>query len=218
MSRPNYNFPSSNLVLLDAGHGGLDAQGKYTTDPRNGKWFDHKDKSLNFHGIAGNSVFYEGVSNRFFARALSQQLMQLGVPVLPVYHDHLDTSLSNRAALANAYHKLHQRAILVSLHSNATQGAHGWEIHTTRGTTQADPLAKSIENHSAGVLQKYTLRNRGQKENNFTILATTNMPSVLIESLFFDNLREAKLLDMPAFVTELSAAYANGILAFLQDR
>lgn len=217
MNRPNYNFPSPNLVLLDAGHGGLDEQGKYTTDPRNGKWFDHKDKGLNLHGIAGNSIFYEGVSNRFFARVLTRELFEMHIAVLPVYHNHLDTSLGNRAALANAYHRLHQRAVLVSLHSNATQGAHGWEIHTTRGTTQADPLAKSIENHSIGVLQKHGVRNRGQKENNWAILATTNMPSVLIESLFFDNLREAKLLDTPAFVEELAAAYAIGIAAYFSS-
>lgn len=214
MNRPNYNFPSPNLVLIDAGHGGLDAQGKYTTPPANGKWFDHKDKALNFHGIVGNSVFYEGVSNRLFARALTRKLFEMHIAVLPVYQDHLDTSLGNRAALANAYHKLHQRAILVSLHSNATEGAQGWEIHTTRGTTQADLLAKSIENHSVGVLQKNGIRNRGQKENNFTVLATTNMPSTLIETLFFDNPREAKILDNPAFVEEITAAYAMGIAAY----
>lgn len=218
MSRPIYNFPSPNLVLIDAGHGGLDAQGKYTTDPRNGKFFDHKDKGLSFHGIAQNSVFYEGVSNRFFARALARKLHEMNTPCLPIYHDHLDTSLANRAALANAYHRLQQRTVLVSLHSNATQGANGWEIYTTTGTTQADALAVSVANHSTGVLQKYRLRNRGIKEKNFAILAQTNMPSVLIESLFFDNLNEAKLLDNQAFVAELVAAYATGIVAYFQGQ
>lgn len=216
MNRPNYNYPSPNLVLIDAGHGGLDAQGRYTTPPANGKWFDHKDKGLNLHGIAGNSVFYEGVSNRLFARALSRKLFEMHIANLPVYHDHLDTSLANRAALANAYHRIHQRSVLVSLHSNATLGAQGWEIYTTHGTTQADPLAKAIELHCLGVLQKHGIRNRGQKEKNYTILATTNMPSVLIESLFFDNLREAQLLNSPAFIEELAAAYAMGIAAYFQ--
>lgn len=225
MNRPNYNFPSQNLVLLDAGHGGLDAQLNYTTAPRNGKRFDHKDKSLNFHGITGNSVFYEGVSNRFFARVLSQKLMQLGVPVLPVYHDHLDTSLDNRTTLANAYHRAHQRVILVSLHSNAASAgslAEGWEIYTSVGTTQSDALATNIAKFTHGTLKKYGCKVRGSRgglrEKDFHMVVKSAMPAVLIETLFFDNLREAKLLDSLGFVNDMCEAYANGILAFLQER
>jgi N-acetylmuramoyl-L-alanine amidase len=225
MSRPNYNFPSPNLVLLDAGHGGLDAQLNYTTPPVMGKRFDHKDKSLNFHGIAGNSVFYEGVSNRFFARALSQKLMQLGVPVLPVYHDHLDTTLDNRTTLANVYDRAHQKTVLVSLHSNAASAgslAEGWEIYTSVGTTQSDALAANIAKFTHGTLKKYGRKVRGGRgglrEKNFHMLVKSAMPAVLIETLFFDNLQEAKLLDNPTFVEDMAAAYANGILAFLQER
>lgn len=225
MSRPNYNFPSPNLILLDAGHGGLDAQLNYTTPPVNGKRFDHKDKALNFHGIAGNSVFYEGVSNRFFARALSQKLMQLGVPVLPVYHDHIDTSLDNRTSLANAYHKLHQRAVLVSLHSNAAAAgslAEGWEIYTSVGTTQSDAMATSIAKFTHGALKKYGCKIRGERgglrEKDFHMVSKSTMPAVLIETLFFDNLHEAQLLDKPQFVADMAGAYANGIIAFLQER
>lgn len=219
MHPQNYGFRT--IVLLDAGHGGIDAHGNYTTPAVNGKRFDHKDPTLNFHGIAGNSVFYEGVSNRRFARVLARYLMQMGIAVVPVYNDVIDTSLSDRTNRANAIHRAYGNSIFVSLHSNAG-GGRGWEVYTTNGITQSDGLAAAISKETANICASrgYPMRGNansvvGHKEADFAVLRNTVMPAVLLETLFFDNLQEAKDLDNTAIIEGFCAAYARGIAAFI---
>lgn len=221
-SIPQLNFGTRTLVLLDAGHGGLDADMRYTTPPTTGKRFDHKDKSLNFHGIPGNSEFLEGVSNRRFARVLSRYLMAMGIPVLPVYHDVLDSGRRARADAANVLHRANGgNSIFISLHSNAGQGR-GWEIFTTEGITRSDQLAQCIAESTAPMLQNagYPMRGntrgiRGHKEEDWDVLRLTAMPAVLIETLFFDTLDEAIALDQLPTIEAFCTAYANGIARFI---
>ncbi len=218
------NYGTRTLVLIDAGHGGLNAALQYTTPPVNGKRFDHEDRSLNFHGIDGNSVFYEGVSNRRFARVLGRTLMGMGVPVLPVYDDVLDTTLRARSDRANALHRAYGgNTIFVSLHSNAGKGS-GWEIFTTKGITRADKLAECIAESSRPMLQNngYPMRGKahgiaGKKEEDWAVLAGTIMPAVLIETLFFDNQKEAKELNNLLVIEEFCRAYAQGIWQYISN-
>ena len=221
MQRPYATrFGTRSLVLIDAGHGGLDATGTYTTPPKNGKRFDHKDRTLNFHGIEGNSVFYEGVSNRIFARMLATELAILRIPYLPIYDDVADTSLTARTTLANAIHAAYnQNTVLISLHSNASSNgtARGWSAHTSEGVTRSDNFAAHIENATKPLMQAQGFQNRGCRNDAFHMVTRSAMPAVLIETLFFDNLQDAMALNNLTTIKAFCEAYARGVWAYLSQ-
>ena len=202
------------MVVIDAGHGGLDAKGRYTTPAINGKFFDHKDKSLNFHGIEGNPVFYEGVFNRIMARKLAYNLAALGIQSVNCYDDVIDTPLSRRTALCNNLHRLYLNTIVVSLHANAGRG-NGAEIFTSVGMTSSDKLAKSVELELLAALSLHGRRNRGIKEANFAMVRDTAAPAILIEYDFFDTLGGAILLNTVSHQNSLSIGTARGIYKYL---
>lgn len=213
------------LVFLDAGHGGLDANGNYTTPPSMGKRFDHRDRSLNFHGIVGNSVFYEGVSNRLFANELAPMLNRMGIDTMLVADAVKDTPLSTRIATANAEHRRRGgNTAFISLHSNASSRsaavkARGWLAFTSVGVTRADTLALNIASETLPILHELGLPARASRllrEKNFAVLARTAMPAVLIETLFFDEINDAKILNSIELVQCFCHAYAKGIAKFFQ--
>jgi N-acetylmuramoyl-L-alanine amidase len=180
-----------NTVFLDAGHGGI-KDGKYTTAPS--KMFTHT-KPFNSNG---NVVFYEGVKNRIYMNRLAEKLIQSKVNVVKVYDQEEDTSLQSRVLIADTYNKWVSKGIYVSEHSNATSSgkARGFTAFTSRGNTLSDALSQSL-------LEEYSKRFTGTRiltektdgdwdyEADFYVIKNTDMPSVLIENLFFDNYQDA---------------------------
>ncbi len=192
-------------VFLDAGHGGLDAEGNYTTAP--GKMYRHRQG-----GFHDDGWFYEGVWNRRLSRKVAEKLQNLGVPVVWLSHDYLDLSLQYRVDKANWYHRNFREGILISNHANASLShrGRGFEVYTTQGETGADPLAELHWNNVNDLLgDRINMRSDESdgdhdKEVNFFILKKTVMPAMLVEHLFFDNYEDAQLL-MDEEVVELFA-------------
>jgi len=214
-------YPISTVVVLDAGHGGLDKDGKYTTDPKNGKYFDHRDKSLSFHGIPDNSTFYEGVFNRIMANKMQYYLAMLGITSVKCYNAVEDTPLEWRVGMANALHtQFRGDTIFVSLHANAGRGT-GWEIYTTVGQTASDSLASEIGSSvGVGSMVMRTDYSDGDldREAGFYVLRNTQAPAVLIEHDFFDNLPRALLLDNAKHQNNMAALQSVGIFNYLSKR
>ena len=224
----NHFMPQKNvIIIIDAGHGSL-LNGKYTTDPKTGKWYDHKDKSLNFHGIKGNSIYYEGVGNRILANTLGAFLTARGYTVLYSYDEVKDTSLADRGKFCdqiNAAAKLvGKKVIIIPVHSNATIGGKGLEVITSVGKTVSDTLAERIYTALTPFAKEYgivlrTDRSDGDsdKERNLAMTADVVAPSAFLELCFFDNLQEAKLLDLPQFQSAMMYAVALGIMTFIKN-
>ena len=111
----------------------------------------------------------------------------------------------------------------IRAHANAANTkARGFSIWTTKGQTASDALASSIFQAVDSALGK-TIQMRQDRtdgdhdyEENFFVLRNTRMPSVLIETLFFDNLRDAELLNNPQFQRQMADAIAQGILNHLR--
>jgi len=203
-------------VYLDAGHGGLDPSGAYTTAP----------SKMHFHpqGVFHNGgYFYEGVFNRSITKRVSKKLNNLGITNIIVSHDYIDISLQYRVDTANWYHRNYKEGIYISNHANASLNhlARGFEVYTTPGVTKSDSFAELLYNQVETLLSnKIRLRPNlmdgdKDKEARFFVLRKTAMPAILIEHLFFDNFDDAKLL-MDEEVQEMFAeAQVRAIIEFV---
>lgn len=207
------------ILFLDAGHGGLSPQGTYTTFPD--KCFRH-DKG-NFHN---GLWFYEGVSNRNIAEMLYLKLTPAlkNVKVLKTYHPYKDTPLKTRTLFANTeYQKRKERALFLSLHSDASIGhnASGFTVYTSPGQTQSDPIGTIIFDNvkeEFGKEIKYrtdTSDKDHDKEERFHVLHKTVMPSVLLEWLFFDHYKDAQKIIDPVYMNRYCNALFNSIKEIL---
>ena len=186
------------VIFLDAGHGGIDPRrDMYTTAPD--KMFKHEIGE--FHQGA---TFLEGVKNREYCSLLHKSLTEEGITVIPVYHQWRDTPLGHRAELANKYNEDIASGIYVSEHSNAAnKTAKGFSVWTSIGQTKSDEYADIlVDEYKETFGDDNSIRIREQDYNdgdsdyeaNFYVLRRTDMPSILIENLFFDNLEDAKKL------------------------
>lgn len=204
------------ILFLDAGHGGLSPQCSYTTFPD--KCFRH------IKGDFHNGLwFYEGVSNRNIAEMLYIKLTALkSLKVLKTYHPYKDTPLKTRTLFANTeYQKRKERALFLSLHSDASKGhnASGFTVYTSPGQTSSDPIGTIIFDNvkeEFGKEIKYrtdTIDGDHDKEEKFHVLQKTNMSAVLLEWLFFDYYPDAiKIID-PGYMNR----YCNAILKSIKE-
>lgn len=171
--------------LLDAGHGGVDKNGNYTTAPA--KMFKHPDFTI-----------YEGDINRKIAKLVYLGLEQRGIDFGLVYDDVKDTSLAARVEIADKAFAKDKRCIYISIHSNAGGGS-GFEIFTSPGQTKSDKIANIFCEIYKKRFPEYPFRSDksdsdDDKEESFFVLRKTDCPAILVENLFFDNEREAKYL------------------------
>ena len=213
--------PIDTVVIIDAGHGGFDKAGRYTTPPTTGKFFNHKNKDLGFHGIAQNSIFYEGIFNRIVARKLAYCLAQLGIRTLKCYDNRADLSLTSRTNVCNTYHRQFDNdTLVVSLHANAG-GGKGSEIFTSLGETKSDVLADLVANSIAPILSRFDRPFRrgsatsADKDRKLAMVTNTAAPAFLFEFDFFDTLDGAALLNTAAYQTAMCEAVARGIYQYI---
>ena len=115
-------------VFLDAGHGGLDSEGKYVTAPS--KQFKHSRGTFHKDGW-----FYEGVFNRILTNRVAQKLDQLGISNIIVSHEYLDISLQYRVDMANWYHRNFKKGIYLEVFifgSSKTTNYSNSQLHTSK--------------------------------------------------------------------------------------
>src|SRR6478735_5117424 len=174
--------------ILDAGHGGVDGNGKYTTDPKIGKQWTFED----------GFKIYEGVTNRLIADELYHRLIDLDIDFRLVYDPVFDLSLTRRVQSANAIQAKVKNGFYLSIHSNAG-GGKGFEVFTSPGQTSSDLAATALIQALRAAFPEYPIRKDladgdEDKEAKFYVLVNTFMPAILVENLFFDNRSEAEFL------------------------
>jgi N-acetylmuramoyl-L-alanine amidase len=172
--------------LLDAGHGGIDKQGNYTTAPA--KMFSWGD------GL----VIYEGVINRIITHLVAKALHDKEIDCGLVFDDVLDTPLAERVRIADNVFAKDSRAVYLSIHSNAGGGS-GYEIFTSPGQNKSDKLAHIFCTTYIKHFPNFQFRSDKSdgdfdKEADFYVLRKTDCPALLVENLFFDNRKEALYL------------------------
>lgn len=196
--------------LLDAGHGGIDKDGKYVTAPS--KMFVFPD----------GYTIYEGVVNRGIQKQLSKKLLEAGIDYKTTNHYVVDTPLRERVAIANSTHKYYNNCILISIHSNAG-GGHGNEIYTSKGQTKSDSLVAYFADHIIEAFPDMVFRQDFtdgdiDKEAEYYILKNTTCPAVLLENGFMDNRKEAELLNSAEGQLKYATAIFNAIINIEKDK
>lgn len=197
-------------IILDFGHGGIDENGNYTTAPSKMYKFENGE------------IAYEGVLNRQIGGYLYTYLKDntnLNILCTVKEDDPTDISLQQRVRFINQYTAY--ETLFVSIHCNAGKGS-GFEIFTTKGTTNSDKLAECIADEIEILYKELNLKLRydfsdgdKDKEENFFVLRNTYCPAVLIECLFFDNYEDYKFLKDPNFQTKCAFHIYKGILKYI---
>ena len=185
-----YNSKQSNLmtfkkeryvVFVDAGHGGCDSSGRYTTS---GKQAFHPGLELHQGG-----KYYEGYENRIVAEMFIEECTNAGIQTVRTYHPYKDTSLKDRCDIVRDWLDRGYYGYLHSFHSNAISSTNspakmlatrGFSVYTTTGQNQSDQIA---EQHMQNVQLKVgDWKYRYQKtdgdsdyEANFYILRNTDL-------------------------------------------
>jgi N-acetylmuramoyl-L-alanine amidase len=193
------------LWLIDAGHGGLDSSGKYTTDPKIGKQFTFPD----------GFTIYEGLTNRAIAKFLRKKLTALDIEHNFIYDEVLDLSLELRVRKANEFAKMRKDVCVLSIHSNAG-GGKGFEVFTSPGQTKSDEYAQVFCNLLKKDFPEWPFRSDItdgdlDKEEAFYILRKTSCPAILFEFLFFDVRKQANLLIDASFQQKIVDTIVTGI-------
>ena len=199
-------------IIIDPGHGGIDENGNYTTEPN--KMFTFPDGFTIYEGEVNRKIG-KHLSNNFLADVSNNVKVIFTVDPL----DASDISLQDRVDIANKYNP--NNSLFVSIHNNAG-GGNGFEIYTSKGETESDKLATEIFNSVKSQYDKLDLPMRKNtsdgdvdKEENFYVLRKTTMPAVLVEGLFFDNRENAELLIDDNFLKELAFSIYHGIMNYI---
>ena len=164
------------IIILDPAHG-EDVMGKASPD----------------------GLHREYVWSRHICKLLKQDLEEKGYQV-EVTNDSLkEIGLSKRQRIANQINcPAGHKKFLVSLHNNAAgsdgqwKNARGFEIWTSPGKTSSDKFAGIMLENLAKDFPQF--KNRGLKENTFTVLMGSSYSAVLIEWLFQDNKEDVEVL------------------------
>jgi N-acetylmuramoyl-L-alanine amidase len=76
-------------------------------------------------------------------------------------------------------------------------------------------MQKMLHREVMGAMNRWEITDRGLKRAAFYVLRQNPCPAVLIESLFLDNEREARIWREPPFAEALAAGVARGVRAAL---
>lgn len=119
----------------------------------------------------------------------------------------ITASLRQRSNMANSW----GADYFVSIHCNAGGGT-GTEVYSYIYGSDAYNLAEKIQDK---IVSATGLSDRGVKVANFSVLARSNMPAVLVESAFIDSAKDAKLLGSDSGKEIIAKAICEGILSHL---
>lgn len=171
------------VVFVDAGHGGIDDSGRYTTA---GKRAYHPEAALHENGH-----YYEGYENRIIAEAFIEACTEAGIQCVRTYHPYKDTSLSERTNEVRSWlrrgyvgylHSFHSNAISSSNSAAKLEATRGFMVFNTRGDNFSDEIATEHFNNARdavgrGWIYRTQTRTDGDVdfEANFQILRETDL-------------------------------------------
>jgi len=190
------DYEISDLVVLDAGHGGSDSGALGTLD---GEQIKEKDLTLSVTKKVYNILKKEGVN----------VIMTRNTDVKP--------ELSERADFANE----HGAGMFVSIHINSVDNPDPYGIETYYCKTNNDEYSGITSEDLATDIQKNLIKkldgkDRGVKTANFYVIRETTMPAILIELGFISNEDELRNMCDEKYQQKAAEAIADGIIKNLK--
>ncbi len=184
--------PDSNLVIIDAGHGG-------------------EDEGCSREGILEKDI------NLTLALALRDELEEMGFEVLLTREDDTYLALEERVHIVNAS----KGDFLISIHQNAyedkqVQGIETWYNSQTAYGEDSERLARLVQQR----LILYTEgMDRGIVENEELVMVReAAMPSCLVETGFLSNAEERKALTDAAYQEQIVKGLAAAVELYFYPR
>jgi N-acetylmuramoyl-L-alanine amidase len=169
-------------IFIDPGHGG--------TDP----------------GAVGNNLTEKTLTLQIGIRIRDILLAEYcNVSILMSRTSDVTMSLPERTNAANAW----GADFFLSIHTNAGGGT-GYEDYIYPGSIA--PVTTYQDNVHAEILKVVNFSDRGQKTANFHVLRESNMPALLTENGFIDNVNDANKLKTTSFIENIARGHVNGIV------
>ncbi len=88
-----------------------------------------------------------------------------------------------------------------------------YDVKRSSALQQSQLLAETLLDHLASDRR---LESRGVKQAGFVVLKSVEFPSVLVETAFINNPKEARLLNDPNFQRNIARQLANGVKVYFQ--
>ncbi|MED1863768.1 N-acetylmuramoyl-L-alanine amidase [Fictibacillus nanhaiensis] len=169
-------------IFIDPGHGG--------TDP----------------GGVANNLTEKALTLKIGVRIRDILLAEYNnVSVLMSRTTDVTKSLTERTDAANAW----GADFFLSVHTNAGGGT-GYEDYIYPGSSA--PTTTYQDNVHVEILKVVNFSDRGQKTANFHVLRESNMPALLTENGFIDNVNDANKLKTASFIESIARGHVNGIV------
>jgi N-acetylmuramoyl-L-alanine amidase len=182
------------VVVIDAGHGGVD-QGARAKAP----FCEEKRVCLKT------------------ARLIKKYLDQQGYHVVMTRDTDAFVSLPRRVEIAQAAGAV----IFVSIHFNSARNptAHGIEVffhEDGQAKTRASLSKKLASAILSPLIQRTCAQSRGVKKGNFYVIRETSMPAVIVEGGFISNPDERSQLRSAEYQEKIARGITDGIDAYFK--
>jgi N-acetylmuramoyl-L-alanine amidase len=174
-------------ICIDAGHGGRDS------------------------GVVAEGDILEKDVTLDIARRVRKALEAAGATVVMTRDGDTFVSLASRTAICNTA----GADLFLSIHANGfyDDDVRGFEIYYlgTRSSPEAGSAAEAIRSALSAALDT---RDRGVRRAEFTVLAWTKCPAVLVEVGYLTNPQERERLTDDAYRQKIADAIAAGLVEF----
>lgn len=202
-----FNFMKHNVIVVDAGHGGIDGGA--------GKKYDVLEKDINLQ----------------VSKKLKKELIVEGFKVIMMREE--DISLEDFSQIEGSRYRRDLDArksiinnssplVFISIHCNSSQRstAKGIKIYHYPNSTEGEKLARyisqSVDEHLYKDYMKQEYMRAEVLSEDFYILRETDYVGVLVEIGFLTNPEEKMLLQEEEYQRQIARAIKKGILKYLE--
>ncbi len=191
----NNNVSSKPTIVIDAGHGGVDA-GAIAID-------NTPEKTINL-SIALSLYDYLMVSG------INSELIRNGdYEIYPNGYDRSRSDLYNRMDYINSVHN----SMLISIHQNHFDNNAEWgtQIWYSANTELSKTLADNILNNIKYFIQPDNKRINKASDDSYYLLYKAKVPSVMVECGFISNREENKKLQNKEYQNNMAYSILLGV-------
>lgn len=200
------NEADSNIIILDAGHGGEDG-GCVAYD-------ETLEKDLNLI-IADNIAYYFDIFGFEYLK-IRETDVSVGDTTLPTIRQRKASDINNRFNTVNSY----DNSILLSIHQNmfSVEKYSGTQVFYSQNDNESKVLAESIQASVVNNLQKDNERKAKAAGDSIYLLDKAERPSVMVECGFLSNINELNKLKTTDYQSQISYFIVKGLCNYLINK